>query len=109
MIVDAIDEADALAQSGRGVVAIEESQKSIERNRGCESEKCIVKYEIPEMKTHLEQQVDRLIIAINQNNRISIWEKRFVFGIKRNIKKGHNLSSLQLEKFEKIYGKVIRH
>lgn len=107
MIIDAINENDALSKAGPNVLSIEESRESIERNKSfiCQSP---VIYEMDEPKSPLEQQVDRLIIAVNQTKNISAWERRFAYGLKRRLKEGNKLSGLQKEKFQELYRKVVR-
>lgn len=107
MIIDAINENDALSKAGPNVLSIEESRKSIERNKSfiCQSP---VIYEMDEPKSPLEQQVDRLIIAVNQTKNISAWERRFAYGLKRHLKEENKLSGLQKEKFQELYRKVVR-
>lgn len=107
MIIDAIDEKDALSQAGPGVLSIEESKESIERNKTSIYRKPVV-FEIEEPKSPLEQQVDKLIIAVNRTKNISVWERRFVYGLKRHLKEKHKFSKLQMEKFQKLYAKVVR-
>lgn len=107
MIIDAIDEEDALSQAGPSILSIEESRESIERNGFSAYQRPVV-FEINEPKSSLEQQVDKLIIAINQTKNISVWERRFAYGLKRYLKEKNKLSKLQTEKLQELYIKIVR-
>lgn len=115
MIIDAIDEEDALSQAGSNVFSIEESVESIERHRNiwpvCREsaphEKNETKERFRKPKSSLEQQIDRLIAAVNQTKNISVWERRFAYGIKKQLAQKNKLSNLQMEKFNQLFIKIV--
>lgn len=115
MIIDAIDEEDALSQAGLDVLSIEESRESIERNKNSwtvyqepvQYEKKETKEQFEKPTSSLEKQVDKLIVAINRTKNISVWERRFAYGVKKQLAQNNRLSSLQKEKFNQLYVKIL--
>lgn len=112
MIIDAVDEDDALSQAGHDVLSIEESMESVERNKQVSNYQASVVFKIIEpessKKSLLEQQVDKLIIAVNQTKNISVWERKFAYGLKRCLTEKNRLSKLQTAKFQELYAKLVR-
>ena len=103
MIVNAIDEEDALCQVGSGVVSIEESFDSIKRR----TEYNDTQKETKKNNALLKYKIERLIKAVNNTKYVSVWERHFCYGIKKQLLNGNSLTERQREKLEEIYSKIL--
>ncbi|QUH22175.1 hypothetical protein [Alkaliphilus sp. B6464] len=119
-IIDAIDESEIGSMiGGKAIVSIEETEESIRRNSRDSYSRIIP--DDPAYEAYLEQlsrkyepvnkvveRVKKTIKIIENNNRIPVIDKQFIYGLGRLVNMGNVLSNAQEERFNRIYTKIAR-
>lgn len=119
MVIDAISE-DEVLSTYPGVISVEETKESLERNENrciinCDEEeayyediyaKLCEEEELTPKEVTLRERVNKTIILVNKSLQVSAWEKKFVFGLKRQVNNHSRITDAQIERLNTIYSRL---
>lgn len=110
-IVDAIDIDDAYEIAGAGVLRIEETSPSISNMADIDDDALeefyskFLDFENGVKENPINLKVDKLMRFFNNTNKVSAWDKNFVFGVKRSLKNQNKLTQIQTQKLNQMFVK----